>query len=183
MDRPPKLSSRVGPACKHEATRRAAESIAQSTRCWCEARRRWETQPTLSSPRCGPSAGGCGGIKKDGTRLRGEMRDPPVQVIRGSGKTRRAGAPKHRQRFLSVRPGGWSRTPRSTAVVRGRSPAPDGGPRGLSARRQHSGPSSIRLLSRRRYRVSKSVSGAFLLFTLYLPLVQTERPCVTKVSK
>ena len=28
-----------------------------------------------------------------------------------SGKTRRAGAPEHRQRFLSVRPGGWSRTP------------------------------------------------------------------------
>jgi hypothetical protein len=34
--------------------------------------------------------------------------DQADQVIR---ETRRAGAPRHRQRFLSVRPGGWSRTP------------------------------------------------------------------------
>ena len=38
-----------------------------------------------------------------------------VIVIR---KTRRAGAPKHRQRFLSVRPGGWSRTPVNSSGTR-----------------------------------------------------------------
>ena len=48
--------------------------------------------------------------------------DQADQVIR---ETRRAGAPRHRQRFLSVRPGGWSRTPvnskkeKKTAVVLG----------------------------------------------------------------
>ena len=35
-----------------------------------------------------------------------------------SGETRRAGAPKHRQRFLSVRPGGWSRTPVNSSGTR-----------------------------------------------------------------
>ena len=35
-----------------------------------------------------------------------------------SGKTRQAGAPKHRQRFLSVRPGGWCRTPVNSSGTR-----------------------------------------------------------------
>ena len=90
---------------------------------------------------------------------------PIVLVIRWSGKTRQAGAPKHRQRFLSARPGGWCRTPvnssgiytrggvtrRSPAlcttcrVERRRGPENAEAPRDLSARRQHSGPSSIRL--------------------------------------
>jgi hypothetical protein len=37
---------------------------------------------------------------------------------RGSGKTRQRGAPKHRQRFLSVRPGGWCRTPVNSSGTR-----------------------------------------------------------------
>jgi hypothetical protein len=35
-----------------------------------------------------------------------------------SGKIRRAGAPKHRQRFLSARPGGWGRTPVNSSGTR-----------------------------------------------------------------
>ena len=31
--------------------------------------------------------------------------------LQGTRKSCQAGAPKHRQRFSSVRPGGWSRTP------------------------------------------------------------------------
>ena len=44
-----------------------------------------------------------------------------------------AGAPKHRQRFLSVRPGGWSRTPVNSSGTR-LTLALDGGPRDHSAR-------------------------------------------------
>ena len=40
------------------------------------------------------------------------------QVIREKRKTRRAGAPKHRQKCLSVRPGGWSRTPVNSSGTR-----------------------------------------------------------------
>ena len=42
-------------------------------------------------------------------------------IIREDPASRRAGAPKHRQRFLSVRPGGWCRTPvnsSGTGVIR-----------------------------------------------------------------
>ena len=62
------------------------------------------------------------------------------QVIRENGEP----GPKHRQRFLSVRPGGWCRTPvnSSAAVVRGRSPALDGGPR-----RQGTSPPEVSSLS------------------------------------
>jgi hypothetical protein len=44
-----------------------------------------------------------------------------VIIIREDPASRRAGAPKHRQRFLSVRPGGWCRTPvnsSGTGVIR-----------------------------------------------------------------
>ena len=55
------------------------------------------------------------------------------RVVRCSGKTRRTGAPKHRQRFLSVRPGGWSRTPVNSSGTR-LTLTLDGGPMGHSAR-------------------------------------------------
>ena len=45
----------------------------------------------------------------------------------------------------------------------GHPPAPDGGPVGHSARRQHSGPSSIRLLSRRRKASGERVGEAILV--------------------
>ena len=61
-----------------------------------------------------------------GARDRGVVGERTLrqEMIRYQG-TPQAGAPKHRQRFLSVRPGGWCRTPvhcsgtRLTLALRG----------------------------------------------------------------
>ena len=129
----------VEPQCNTELTPRRGGGLERAVRPRCvnmsgrSARRAmYDTSPT---PRL---KHGAGGIKRTGHA-----------VIR-SGKTRQAGAPKHRQRLLSVRPGGWCRTPVNSSGTRAVTRSIDGGPRDLSARRQHSGPSSIRLLSHGR---------------------------------
>ena len=53
----------------------------------------------------------------EGTAAWAQMQ-PSGSSSSDSGETRRASAPKHRQRFLSVRPGGWSRTPVNSSSTR-----------------------------------------------------------------
>jgi hypothetical protein len=142
----------VEPQCNTELTPRRGGGLERAVRPRCvnmsgrSARR--ALYDTSSTP---PLKHGARGIKTDGTRIR----ENPASRRK---KKRKFffffffGKPGHRSigtgSCRSARADGVER--RSTAVVRGRSPALDGGPRDPSARRQHSGPSSIRLFSHGR---------------------------------
>ena len=83
-------------------------------RC-CVSRMRRASRGRRAIRRLPPAARG------EACRLRaGQGGAPSWRRICGkaSGNTRQAGAPKHRQRFLSVRPGGWSETPVNSSGTR-----------------------------------------------------------------
>ena len=94
---------------------------------WLAAAGSWES----SRPRTATTVGGSlvegagGGIgrcaeprKKAALSSRVRCHIHIVSDDQVTGENRRAGAPKHRQRFLSVRPGGWSRTPVNSSGTR-----------------------------------------------------------------
>ena len=129
----------VEPQCNTELTPRRGGGLERAVRPRCvnmsgrSARRAmYDTSPT---PRL---KHGAGGIKTDGTRG-DQIRENPAS--RGTEASAEA---------LVGPPGRMVSNAGQQQWYEGGHPLSDGGPRGLSARRQHSGPSSIRLFSHGR---------------------------------